>query len=232
MKKRLSKYLAETGLASRRKCEDVIFCGRVKVNGNVTLLPQALVDENDTILIDDQPIRSKEKKVYLLLNKPMGYVCSPIRKKNYDHVLDIFSELNLRLFTVGRLDKDTTGLLLITNDGHFAQSVIHPSSGLEKEYIVKTKHDITQRHISIIRRGTEVENTFVKPKRVKKLGSRKMSITVCEGKKREVRVLVACTGQKIESLCRIRIGGLTLKHLPIGSWRKLSENDKERLFAV
>jgi len=230
MKKRLSKHLAATGLASRRKCEEIIFAGRVQVNGQVILTPQTLVDESDRITVDQKRIRMPEEKVYLLLNKPPGYVCSPAYKKNHKHVLDLFKALNLRLFTVGRLDKDTTGLLIITNDGHFAERVIHPSSNLEKEYVAETSSPITPRQLAIMKEGTYVENTFVKPKKVKKINAKTVLITVSEGKKREVRHLIARSGQKVETLHRTRIGGLALKNLEIGTWRKLSTKDKEALF--
>lgn len=138
-KKRLSKTLAAAGVASRRAAEELIFEGRVKVNGAVEKVPQTLVDaEADLILVDDEPIKSEERKVYYILNKPHGFVCTNARIGTKKLVIDLFAHLNLRLFTVGRLDRDTTGLLLVTNDGHFANKVIHPSSNIVKEYLIKT----------------------------------------------------------------------------------------------
>src|SRR5712675_728698 len=127
-KKRLSKALAAAGIASRRAAEKLIFEGRVKVNGVVEKVPQTLVNwDSDLILVDHEPIKGEERKVYYILNKPHGFVCSNTRIGTKKLVVDLFAHLNLRLFTVGRLDRDTTGLLLLTNDGHFANKVIHPS---------------------------------------------------------------------------------------------------------
>src|SRR5271169_5148464 len=133
-KKRLSKALAAAGIASRRAAEEIIFEGRVKVNGAVVKVPQTLVDwDSDAIVVDGEPINGEEKKVYYVLNKPHGFICSNARIGSKKLVLDLFAGLPYRLFTVGRLDRDTTGLLIVTNDGHFANRVIHPSSNISKE---------------------------------------------------------------------------------------------------
>ena len=133
-KQRLSKVLAAAGIASRRACEELIFNGVVKVNGVITK-KQILVNPNvDEITVRDQPIKAKESKVYYLLNKPPGFICTNKRSGAQSKlVLDLFKEEGHRLFTVGRLDKDTQGLLIVTNDGHFANQVIHPSSDIQKD---------------------------------------------------------------------------------------------------
>jgi len=229
-KNRLSKILSACGVASRRACEELIFSGKVSVNGKVVLLPQTLVSlKEDAILIDGKPIEKREKKVYYFLNKPKGYICSnkPVGTKKL--VIDLFKEVPYRLFTVGRLDRDTTGLLLLTNDGHFANRVIHPSSGFTKEYLVKTVQEIEHDHLACISSGTIVEDAFVKPVRVQKIRKGTLKIIVHEGKKREVRKLIEKARLDILSLERIRIGPLVLGNLPIGTWRELSEKEK-RLF--
>ena len=135
-KKRLSKALAAAGVASRRACEELIFAGRVQVNGETILLPQHHIDwSRDQIHLDGEPVKNEQKKVYYLLNKPTGYICSNTRPGKQKIVLDLFPNTLERLFTVGRLDKETAGLLLVTNDGHFANQVIHPSSNIIKKYI-------------------------------------------------------------------------------------------------
>ena len=168
-KKRLSKFLAASGVASRRACEELIFAGKVTVNGTVVLLPQTLVSEKDKIAVEGKRVESAEPKVYYLLNKPAGYVCTTRKNNSTRIVLDLFAEVPYRLFTVGRLDKDTQGLLLVTNDGHFANQVIHPSAEIHKEYLVKTDAEVTADHLTAISSGTLVEGVFVKPIRVTKL---------------------------------------------------------------
>lgn len=230
-KKRLSKALAAAGVASRRAAEELIFDGRIKVNGQVVKVPQTMVDwEKDEILVDEAPLRGEEKKVYFILNKPHGYVCSNTRLGSKKLVIDLFSHLNLRLFTVGRLDRDTTGLLLVTNDGHFTNQVIHPSSNISKEYLVKTSQEITDVHLKDISKGTYIEGSWIKPVRVEKVRKGTLKVVVKEGKKREVRLLVQNAGLDILELSRIRIGGLRLGPIPEGTFRELTEMEKKEIF--
>lgn len=230
-KKRLSKALAAAGIASRRAAEELIFEGRIKVNGQVVKVPQTLVDwEKDTILVDEAPIKGEEKKVYFILNKPHGYICSNTRIGTKKLVVDLFAHLNLRLFTVGRLDRDTTGLLLVTNDGHFTNKVIHPSSNISKEYLVKTSQEITDAHLKTISKGTCIEDTWIKPVRVEKVRKGTLKVVVKEGKKREVRLLVQNAELDILELSRIRIGGLRLGPIPEGTYRELTETEKREIF--
>ncbi len=230
-KKRLSKTLAAAGVASRRAAEELIFEGRVKVNGAVEKVPQTLVDaEADLILVDDEPIKSEERKVYYILNKPHGFVCTNARIGTKKLVIDLFAHLNLRLFTVGRLDRDTTGLLLVTNDGHFANKVIHPSSNIVKEYLIKTSQEITDAHLKAISKGTYIEGSWIKPVKVEKVRKGNLKVVVKEGKKREVRLLVQNAGLEILELSRIRIGGLRLGPIPEGTFREMTENEKKAIF--
>ncbi len=229
--KRLSKALAAAGVASRRAAEEIIFAGRVKVNGSVVMIPQTLVNwEEDTILVDEAPLRGEERKVYFILHKPHGYICSNTRIGSKKLVTDLFTHLNLRLFTVGRLDRDTTGLLLVTNDGHFANKVIHPSSNIAKEYLVKASQEITDVHLKTISKGIYVEGSFVRPVRVEKVRKGTLKVVVKEGKKREVRLMVQEAGLDILELSRIRIGGLRLGSLPEGTFREMTESEKKELF--
>lgn len=231
-KNRLSKILAAAGVASRRACEELIFQGQVKVNGQVVLVPQTLVSaETDIITVRDQSINKKEDKVYYLLNKPAGYVCSARKTGQTKLVLDLFQDEGHRLFTVGRLDKDTQGLLIVTNDGHFANEVIHPSANIQKEYLAKTDQEISHEHLVAITNGTLVEGAFVKPIKVQKVRRGTLKIVIGEGKKREVRLLLNAAGLKVQELTRIRLGGLHLGPLPVGSWRPLTETEKKLIFA-
>lgn len=230
-KQRLSKVLAGAGVASRRACEELIFEGVVKVNHQIVKVPQTLVDiAVDQISVRDQPIKRVEEKVYYILNKPMGCICSTRRSGQSKLVLDFFQDEGHRLFTVGRLDKDTQGLLIVTNDGHFANQIIHPSADIHKEYLVKTDQEVTHDHLVAISHGTLVEGVFVKPIRIEKVRRGTLKVVIGEGKKREVRLLLDAAGLKVKELIRIRLGGLRLGDLPVGTWRPLTEKEKQLIF--
>lgn len=229
-KKRLSKTLAAAGVASRRACEELIFAGRVCVNGEIVKTPQTHVSSSDTIQVDGKPIKQVEEKRYYILNKPTGYLCTAKRMGKSKIVLDLFVGIKERLFTVGRLDKDTEGLLIVTNDGHFAQKVIHPSANIHKEYLVKTDHDITSDHLKAISTGTLAEGAYVKPVRVTKVRKGTLKIVISEGKKREVRLLLAAAGLQVKSLSRIRIGSLQMGQLPVGEWREMTTREMDLIF--
>jgi len=229
-KERLSKVLAAAGVASRRASEELIFGGKVMVNGKIIVEPQFRVDPfADEIRVDEEQIRGPQEKIYYILNKPRNFVCSnkPLGRKKL--VVDLFPR-DKRLFSVGRLDRDTTGLLIVTNDGHFAQRVIHPRSNIEKEYLVKVIQEIDAEHLKKISGGSFVEGVYCRPVSVKKVRKGTLKIVVKEGKKREVRVLVEKTGLQIHSLTRIRIGGLKLGNLLEGDYREMTTQEKEAIF--
>ncbi|MGE5196354.1 MAG: pseudouridine synthase [Anaerolineae bacterium] len=230
-KNRLSKILASAGVASRRACEELIFSGKVMVNRKIVLVPQTIVSlKEDEIVVDGQRIKAADQKVYYILNKPEGYICSNKRLGSKRIVLDLFAPLRTRLFTVGRLDRGTSGLLIVTNDGHFAHKAIHPSSQIVKEYLVKTEQEISHDHLLSIDQGAFIEDAWVKPVKAAKVRRGTLKIAVMEGKKREVRILVEKAGLTLVSLTRIRIGGLTLGSLPLGKWREMSEAEKLQIF--
>lgn len=229
--KRLSKALAAAGIASRRAAEELIFEGRVKVNGAVVLLPQTRIDwSKDRISVDEVPVRGEESKLYFMLNKPPGFICSSVRPGNKRIVLDLIPNRSERLFTVGRLDKDSCGLLLITNDGAFSNKVIHPSSNVVKEYLVKTVQEINAENLKTLSSGARVDKRWVRPKSVKKVRSGTLKICIKEGKKHEVRILCERAGLDIIELRRIRIGALQLSTLQEGDCRVLSKRDMELIF--
>jgi len=231
-KERLSKVLARAGVASRRAAEELIFAGKVTVNGIVITKPETHVScKEDVILYEGKRIIKEESKLYFLLNKPKGYICSNARVGTKKIVRDLFAHVKERLFTVGRLDRETTGLLIVTNDGHFANKVIHPSSHITKEYLVKTIEEPFHEHLERIFKGTEIDGDFVKPIRVQKVRKGTLKVTIQEGKKREVRTLVQQAGLSIIELKRIRIGGLLLGNLPEGAFRPMTEKEKQALFA-
>lgn len=230
-KERLSKILARAGVASRRACEELILKGDVKVNGEVVSKVYFLVDpKNDKIYVNNQLVTMTAPLHYYLLNKPKGFVCSAKKHNSTPIVMELFSGIQARLFTIGRLDKETQGLLLVTNDGHFAHQVIHPSFCLEKEYLVKLDREIFHEELVSISKGTLVEGTFVKPLKLTKVRKGTLKIVIGEGKKREVRVLMKAVGLNVRELIRIRLGGLQLGGLGEGQWRSLTERDRALIF--
>ena len=225
---RLSKALAAAGIASRRACEEIIFAGRVKVNGQAVLIPQTLVAwEEDQISVDETPIQSAERKLYFMVNKPEGYLCTNVRPERRRIVLDLFPGISNRLFTVGRLDSNTTGLLLVTNDGHFANRVIHPSSNIIKEYLVKVQQEVSAEHLATLAEGARVDERWIRPVSVTKVRRGTFKICVKEGKKHEVRIISERAQLRITELKRIRIGHLVLGTLPEGEFRELTDREKE-----
>ena len=231
MEKRLNKYLAEAGIGARRKVETLIFAGQVAVNGELCLLPQTRVHPGkDKITVCGEKVKLPGK-IYLIINKPVGYTCSHKRLGKGALVYDLLPQ-DSRLFSVGRLDKETSGLLIATNDGDFSQEVIHPSKRIEKEYIVKTNQEITHLHLTTISRGTRVTGVWVKPRSVVKVRKGTLKVVVIDGRKREVRELMQAAGLKVLELKRVRIGGLKLGTLPVGASRELSEQEREQVLKI
>jgi 23S rRNA pseudouridine2605 synthase len=230
--KRLSKALAAAGIASRRACEEIIFSGRVSVNGQVVKVPQTpVIWGKDRIAVDGVAIAAEQPKVYYMVNKPAGYICSNVRPKNRRIVLDLFPEADERLFTIGRLDSETTGLLLVTNDGHFAHAVIHPRHQIIKEYLLKCRQEIEPHHLETLAEGARVDDRWVKPVAVSKVRRGTCKVCVKEGKKHEVRILAERAQLDLVELKRIRIGNLTLGTLAPGAFRPLTDTDKKLLFS-
>lgn len=227
---RLNLALSRSGVASRRKCDELIFAGRVQVNGKTADNPGIRVSESDRITVDGRGVKLKKTQYYFILNKPKGYVCSAKPTLGQNSVMSLFKEVRERLFTVGRLDKDTTGLILVTNDGDFANRIMHPSFGIQKEYLAKVGQEITDIHLKTLMDGIEMEGVLLKPVRVTKVRKGTLKITVMEGKKREVREMVAQAGLDLFELKRIRIGGLHLGTLSEGIYRNLTESEKNSLF--
>jgi len=231
-KQRLSKVLAGAGIASRRACEKLITDGHITVNNEVVLIPQTPVSlKDDVILVDGEKVSQTEQKVYYIVNKPKGYICSSRRSgKRTRLVIDLFADSGKRLFTVGRLDKDTTGLILVTNDGHICNKIIHPSANLQKEYVAKTNKEITEEHLKMLTKGVFIEGTFIKPITAKKVRKGVVKVVVMEGKKHEVRLLIAAAGLEVLELKRTRLGNLRLGSLPPGGWRALDRSEVEHIF--
>lgn len=230
-KQRLSKVLANCGIASRRKCEEIIFEGKVQVNKETVTTPQTLVNPDlDHIQVCGKTLEKPSKYFYIALNKPKGYVCSHNKALHKKILYELLDPSLPRLFTCGRLDKDSTGLILLTNDGHFAQKAIHPSSNICKEYHAEADRPILQHHIVTISQGMDLDGTFVKPVSVIKTSLTTLTIIIKEGKNREIRRLLEHAGLNTLELSRVRIGGLKLESLPEGEYKFLSTEELKKLF--
>ena len=230
-KVRLQKFLAEAGIASRRKCEEYIVQGRVKVNNNiVTELGTKVNPGVDVILFDDRLIEKKINNVYILLNKPIGYVTTSNDQFGRDKVLDLIN-VKERIVPVGRLDMYTSGALLLSNDGDFVYRVTHPKHEIDKTYTVTLIGLVNEDDVENLRNGVQIEDYITKPAKVKILKTDKeknisrLEITIHEGKNRQVRKMCEAIGKKVKALHRSKIGNLSVKDLKIGQWRFL--NSKE-----
>jgi pseudouridine synthase len=229
---RLQKVLAAAGYGSRRKCEELIASGRVKVNGRIARLGDKVDPRRDRIFLDGVPVDLRQDKKYFLLNKPPGYITTVKDPRGRPTVMDLIHEEG-RLFPVGRLDKDTRGLLLITNDGYLAQKLTHPSHGVRKTYVVLAEGYPTPGALARLRGGVELEDGTTSPAEVRvkgRSGNRcLLEITIKEGRKRQVRRMCAAVGLKVLDLVRIRVGPLELKGVPEGSYRELTAGEVEKL---
>lgn len=226
---RLSVALARAGVASRRKCEEYIFAGKIRVGSEVVTTPQTKVDpEKDKIFFHKKRVTQADPHFYFLFNKPAGYLCTHTCKGREKNIYDLLPK-GPRLFSLGRLDKMTSGLLLVTNDGSFCHKVIHPSANMEKEYHVTLQELVTEEMCEEVKKGVWIERKKVIPKSVKKIAKNILSVTVTEGKKREVRILMEDKGYTITSLKRVRIDFLRLGRLKPGNFRLLSKSEVKQL---
>ena len=228
---RIQKYLANQGICSRRKAEEYIVQGLVKVNGKVvTELGTKINPETDVVLFKDNKIGKLEKKVYILLNKPIGYVTTTKDQFGRDTVLDLVN-VKEKVLPVGRLDMYTSGALILTNDGNFIYKVTHPKYEIEKTYNVTLKGSITKEEVEQLENGVKIDDyTSGKAKvRILKIDKEKdisrVEITIHEGKNREVRKMCAGIGKKVLALHRSKIENLDVKKLKLGEWRYLTERE-------
>ena len=225
---RLQKFLSAAGVCSRRKGETLIVEGRVAVNGErVTVLGTKVDPDTDQVTVDGHPAAIQADNVYIALNKPEGYVTS------CDHpgekiVLDLVN-MERRIFPVGRLDKNSTGLLLLTDDGRIHHRLSHPSFDHEKEYDVTVDQPVTAGALEKMARGVLLKGTRTRPARVKRISPVRFKITLKEGRNRQVRRMVRKVGRRVIKLKRVRIAHIRLGQLEKGRWRHLSETERNRL---
>ena len=235
MEERLQKYLAECGVASRRKCEEYILQGKVKVNNKIiTELGTKINSEKDKVTFERKEVKKENKKVYILLNKPIGYVTTAEEQFGRDKVLDLV-KVKERIVPVGRLDMYTSGALILTNDGEFVYKVTHPKHEITKTYTVTIHGIITKQEVEQLSNGVKIDDYITKPAKVKILKTdeekdiSRIEITIHEGKNRQVRKMCEAIGKKVIALHRSKIGNIGVKDLKLGQWRYLKENEVKQL---
>ena len=223
---RLQLYLARSGIGSRRKCEEMIAEGRVTVNGKAVLTPGTKVSAQDTVTFDNRIVKPAKELIYIALHKPSGYICSNQDQQGRPLAIDLINTaVKQRLFNVGRLDYMTSGLIFFTNDGEFAKKMTHPSSHIEKEYVVTSKKEIPLELMEQFKKGMIVQGVKYRLKRYTFKGKRTVSIVLEEGKNNELRKVFLSRNVTIKSIHRVRIGNVTLSGLNPGRFRKLSQKE-------
>ncbi len=236
-KKRISVFLAHSGIASRRACENIILDKRVKVNNEVITDLSTRVCAADIVELDGKPVNIVDKKISVALNKPCGYLCSARDDFKRKTVIDLIPGITQRLYPVGRLDCNSRGLLILTNDGELAYKITHPSFNISKIYIVKIKGAINKKDFTALRRGFVIEGRTFKPLELEKIDKKENSydsfikIKIAEGRKRIIRKAFASLGYKVYDLKRVQIGNLKLGSLKEGQYKILHEKDLEALLS-
>lgn len=228
MKERIQKILASRGVASRRKAEEMIRAGRVICNSKVCSIGDSADEQLDEILLDGKPLPSKTENVYILLNKPRGYVTTLSDEKGRRNVAQLVADCHQRVYPVGRLDIDSEGLLIMTNDGKFANMLMHPKHEVKKTYRVKVQ-GFSQDGFQRLRQPITLDGYTIRTPEVTLVcieeEKAELLVTIHEGRNRQVRRMCAAADMSVLKLVRIREGGLTLGNLPVGKWRYLTEDE-------
>ncbi len=220
---RLQKFMADSGVASRRKCEEIILQGKVKVNGVKVTELGTKVTEEDEVTVNGEVIKKVFKKVYIAMNKPVGFITSVSDEFDRPTVLNLVEdEIHTRVYPVGRLDFDTEGLLIMTNDGELTYKLTHPKHAVYKTYVA-TLNDVPHpKDIEKLKKGVVVDGKKTQPPKVNWLRDNIVEISISEGRNRQVRKMFEAIGYEVVNLKRIAVGNLTLGNIPLGRWRHLS----------
>jgi len=230
---RINKFIAAAGICSRRNADVLITEGRVTVNGVRVHEPGMDIGENDTVLVDGEKIHAAEKKYYIVLNKPDGFVTTTDDPFGRNTVMELVTDVNARLFPVGRLDYHTEGLLILTNDGDFANRLMHPRHQIYKTYIAHIPGFPTLASLAALRRGVQLEDGKTAPCKVNVIRQYPdgvdVSISIREGRNRQVRRMFEAIGYKVVRLERISVGNIKLGHLPKGKWRHMTPRELEEI---
>lgn len=231
---RLEKFLSESGIASRRDAKKYISAGRITVNGEKVLIPGTHISpQRDEIKFEGELVRGKPKRIYLMVNKPMGYVTTVRDEQGRPTVMALVNDIPERIYPVGRLDLDTEGLLLMTNDGSFAHRILHPSHEIQKTYIAWVEGQPSRREIQRLREGIEIEEGVTTSAKLNRIGRREgqtqFRVVIHEGKKRQIRRMFHAVGHRVRHLKRVGIGALSLGRLSVGRYRLLTPTEIESL---
>lgn len=230
---RINKFLADCGIASRRNCDKYIKDGLVLVNGKVAELGMEIDENNDSVTFKGKKIKYQPKYEYYIMNKPKGYVCTVSDDKDRKTVMDLLPRTSARVYPVGRLDYDSEGLLLLTNDGDLTNRLTHPSSEIPKTYLVKIEGSLAEDQLASLRKGVMIDGEMTKKCKIQVVDETKeftkYNVTVTEGKNREIRKMFLTQGKEVKFLKRIKIGDLTLRGLERGEVRKLYNDEVEYL---
>ena len=228
MTERLQKILSARGVASRRAAETMIEEGRVTVNGMVALLGQTADPENDEIMVDGRPLPSVKEYVYILLHKPRGYVTTLSDEKGRKTAAELVADCGVRVYPVGRLDMDSEGLLLFTNDGDFANKLMHPKHEVQKAYLAWVQN-FSEEAVARLKQPITLDGYTIRAPKVRVVKPGMMEITIHEGRNRQVRRMCEAAGMQVTRLKRVREGKLALGDLPLGKWRYLTEEEVKGL---
>lgn len=230
---RINKYIASAGIASRRKADDMISGGKVTVNGTVLHEPGYDVMPGDIVEVEGKRVEPEREKVYLLLNKPTGYVTTTSDEEGRPTVLDLIPDQDVRVYPVGRLDYNTSGLLILTNDGELANSLMHPSHDFDKIYRARVSGTLTRGKAARLAKGVDIGGFVTSPAQVEIVSqpgnSTIVDITIHEGKNRQVRRMFKAVGHPVQELTRIGLGKLQIGRIALGGYRKLSREEIEYL---
>jgi len=228
-KVRLQKYIAECGIASRRKSEELIAAGKVKVNGRVASIGDKINPREDSVSVDGRKIETEKNHVYIMLHKPRGFITTMSDEMDRKCVAELVSDVGVRVYPVGRLDKDSEGLLLLTNDGEFANNMTHPSRHVPKLYRVTVRPGITEDQITQLTQGIMIDGKMTLPANVRVVtvepGRVVMEITLVEGRNRQIRKMCEELGLEVARLKRVAIGPIRLGMLEQGKWRNLTPEE-------
>lgn len=230
---RLQKYLSECSVASRRKSEELILQGRVTVNGKKASLGDKVDPKTDIVAVNGKKVHKVKEKYYIMLNKPRGYVTTMSDELGRKCVKELVSDVGAVVYPVGRLDRDSEGLLLLTNDGEFANNIMHPKKHISKTYRVTVRSAVTEEQITSLSGGVMIDGRQTLPAEVRVLEKSEtrsvLEIVIYEGRNRQIRKMCEETGLEVARLKRTAVGGVKLGMLHTGSWRELSEDELKRL---
>lgn len=232
---RINKYIASSGIVGRRKADELISSGNVKLNGKVVKNFGIQIEDGDRVEVNGKLITPSDKKVYYVLNKPKGVITSVSDEKGRITVVDMLEDVEEPVFPVGRLDYDTRGLIILTNDGDFANKILHPKNEIKKRYIAVVSGMLNDKKLRMLRNGIELEGRLTAPAEVRicngRRGFSEVEIVIHEGRNRQIRKMFAAVDCSVQELTRVSIGSIMLGRLKNGHYRKLRRNEIEAILA-